>query len=255
MAQTEEQPRLRNLLAEHWLLLALAPGSLLLILLLSAPIPQDPAYHLFADTRSFMSIPNALDILSNLPFMLVGGYGLWICRSCHAGAAWVTLFAGVTLVAAGSAYYHAVPDNETLVWDRLPMTIGFMGLFAALLTEYVHWSLRHLLVPAVTIGIASIGVWVWTGDLRVYAWVQFMPLLTLPVLIWRYDASHTHQHLLFWGLGAYLSAKVSEHFDTEVYALTGSLVSGHSLKHLLAAASVLLIAEMLRRRTVMPTST
>ena len=81
MAQTEEQPRLRNLLAEHWLLLALAPGSLLLILLLLAPIPQDPAYHLFADTRSFMSIPNALDVLSNLPFMLVGGYGLWICRS------------------------------------------------------------------------------------------------------------------------------------------------------------------------------
>ena len=82
-----------------------------------------------------------------------------------------------------------------------------------------------------------------------------MPLLTLPVLVWRYDASYSHQHLLFWGLGTYLSAKVSEHFDTEVYALTGSLVSGHSLKHLLAAAGVLLIAEMLRRRTVMPTST
>ena len=113
------------------------------------------------------------------------------------GAAWVTLFAGATLVAAGSACCHAVPDNETLMWDRLPITIGFMSLFAALLTEYVHRSLRHLSVPAVTIGVASIGVWVWTGDLRLYAWVQFMPLLTLPVLVWRYDASYSHQHLLF----------------------------------------------------------
>lgn len=241
-----------GMFARHWLLLVLAPGSLALTLVLAAPIPQDPAYHAFADTRTLLDVANLMNVLSNLPFLLVGGYGLWIARRRGEGPAWLTLFAGVALVAAGSAWYHAAPDSKNLVWDRLPMTIGFMGLFTALLAEYVHRALRHLLVPAVVIGVGSVIWWAVSDDLRVYAWVQFMPLLALPVLVWRYGARYTHQHLLFAGLGAYLAAKVAEHFDLWIYTITAETVSGHTLKHLVAAVGVFLIAEMIRLRTPLP---
>ena len=54
-------------------LAALAALSLLALGLLD-PIPQDLAYHNFADTRALFGLPNAYDVLSNIPFLLVGVY-------------------------------------------------------------------------------------------------------------------------------------------------------------------------------------
>jgi hypothetical protein len=44
-------------------------------------------------------------------------------------------------------------------------------------------------------------------------------------------------------------SKLAEHFDHALFGLTGEVVSGHSLKHLLAATALLVIYWMLRRRT------
>jgi hypothetical protein len=197
-----------------------------------------------------------LDVISNLPFLLVGILGLRYCIRADLGTghlAWIVLFAGVSLVSVGSAYYHWAPSNGTLVWDRLPMTVGFMGLLAALLGEYVNHRLpRWVLTPALLVGIASVLYWHWTDDLRPYTWVQFFPLLTIPVVMVLFRPCYTHSWLLLVSLGWYVLAKVTEYFDAPIFELTRQVVSGHSMKHVLAAASCCSILLMLQKRR--PTS-
>src|SRR4030095_3899857 len=106
---------------------------------MAAPIPQDPAYHRLADGRAFFGIPNALNVISNAPFVLVCALGGWGGRPGGGGTAgfidgrerwpWMVLFAGLLLTGFGSAYYHLEPNNQRLVWDRLPLAAALMGLF------------------------------------------------------------------------------------------------------------------------------
>lgn len=216
------------------------------------PIHQDPAYHRFADTRSVLGLANGWNVLSNIPFLIVGLAGVALFRRYDPGplrGAWLTLFSGIALVSAGSGYYHWRPNDATLVWDRLPMTIGFMALFAALVGEYVDERIgRRLLVPLIIIGIASVGWWVWSGDLRPYVWVQFAPLLLIAALALLFRSRYTHHVLLFPAVLLYAVAKVLEAEDRRIFEVTRGALSGHSLKHVVAAAACGAIVLMLRRR-------
>ena len=230
-------------------------GSIFTVMSLE-PMHQEQDYHDFAEDRTFLGVPNVLDVISNLPFLLVGVLGLRYCIRADLGAgrlAWIVFFAGVSLVSVGSAYYHWSPSNGTLVWDRLTMSVVFMGLLAALLGEYVNHRLpRWVLTPAVLVGIASVLYWHWTDDLRPYAWVQFFPLLTIPVVMVLFRSRYTHAWLLLVSLGWYVLAKVTEYYDVPIFELTRQVVSGHSLKHVLAAAGCYSILLMLQKRQ--PTS-
>lgn len=226
-------------------------GSLAWVLSLQR-FGQDPNYHDFSDGRAFFGVPNFLNVVSNLPFLFIGIAGVVFCLKNLPGGvrrAWIVLFAGVALVSVGSGVYHWAPGNETLVWDRLPMTVGFMGLFVALLGEYVSDRLeKFLLAPAVLLGVGSVLYWYWSDDLRLYVWIQLIPLLTIPVVMTLFRAKYSHQWLLLVALGWYALAKVSELYDREMYLFTGGLISGHSLKHLLAAMGCVAILWMLMRR-------
>ena len=215
-------------------------------------LEQPLEYHNFADRRAFFGIPNFLDVASNFAFLVVGFVGLWICFKNRLGnmrKAWIVLFAGITLVSVGSAYYHFDPNNQTLVWDRLPMTIGFMGLFAALLGEYISERLgAFLLVPAILLGLSSVVYWHWFDDLRFYIWVQLIPLLTIPVIMILYRAKYSHQWMLLAALGCYALAKITELGDSQIFALSQNLISGHTIKHLLSAVGCLFILLMLQKR-------
>ncbi|MEW8506575.1 MAG: hypothetical protein AB2598_07700 [Candidatus Thiodiazotropha sp.] len=215
------------------------------------PIPQDAAYHNFVDTGSFMGIPNFFDVISSLAFLLVGAVGTVYCLKNDSGPGrrgWLVLFIGVGLVGFGSGYYHWKPNNETLVWDRLAMSVGFMGLLTALLSEYVNSRLSSLLIPLITIGIGSVLHWHFFDDLRLYAWVQFSPLLTLPFIVGLFNSRYTHQWLLITALLLYALAKGAEAYDVALFRMTGETVSGHTVKHLLAAAGCYSILIMLKRR-------
>lgn len=200
--------------------------------MLLAPIPQDPAYHLFADARRFLGLPNFWDVMSNLPFLLAGLYGL--ARKPRASAvAYRILCLGVLLVSFGSAYYHYAPSTPTLFWDRLPMTIAFMALFSMLLEERV--TPRRTLIPLVLTGLASAVYWRWTDDLRPYLLVQFLPLILMPLILASYPRKYLNTRLLLSAFGLYVAAKVFEHFDRQVFAIF--FLSGHTLKHLAAGAA------------------
>jgi Ceramidase len=234
----------------HFLMLAIVFGSLL-IMMSQKPFGQNPDYHNFADRRMFFGIPNFFDVASNLAFLIVGALGLKICFDKNLGAlrsAWIVMFAGITLVSVGSAYYHWNPNNQTLVWDRLPMTIGFMGLFTALLGEYISEKFGALLVPAVLVGLSSVLCWYWFDDLRFYIWVQLIPLLTILVIMLLYRAKYSHQWLLILALVFYALAKIAELGDGAIFGFTQDFVSGHTIKHLLSAFGCLAIVLMLRRR-------
>ncbi len=242
----------------HWravLVLLIVVGSLAFAL--TRPLfGQDPHYHQFADQRTILGIPNFFNVMSNVPFLLVGMAGFVLClrrRLVDAGTSWTVFFIGVTWVSVGSGYYHWRPANETLVWDRLPMTMAFMAMFVALLGESVDEKLdRMLLMPALLVGISSVIYWHLFDDLRFYAWVQALPLLTVPVVMALFRSRYSHRWLLPSALGFYILAKMSESYDRQIMILSRGAVGGHAIKHVLAAASCWMVLEMLGRRKRIP---
>jgi hypothetical protein len=189
------------------------------------PIPQPQNYHLFADRRSILGIPNFWNVVSNLPFAVVGVLGLRAFRD----AASRILFAGILLTTFGSGYYHLHPSDTTLVWDRLPMTLVFMPLLALVISQWIEpvWG-RRLLWPLILFGIASVMWWRVTGDLRPYLVAQFGPaVVLLPAMWFEPKLRGLWPTLAFYGL-----AKLAELFDGGIFSAIS--VSGHTLKHFAA---------------------
>lgn len=198
-----------------------------------APIAQDQAYHAFADTRSWLGLPNFLDVMSNVVFLLVGVHGLRRSSAVNLPA-YRTLCVGILLVSLGSAYYHRSPSDATLLWDRLPMTVAFMGLFALLLEERVT-DFKTLPV-LVALGVASALYWRETGDLRAYILVQFLPLVLMPLILFLFPRRYLSGRMLMMAVFFYLVAKVLETYDREVFSSI-LVMSGHTLKHLSAGVA------------------
>jgi hypothetical protein len=235
----------------HILLLLIVFGTLAFILSMPA-IVQNPAYHQFSDRREFLGIPNFFDVVSNVPFLLVGVAGVIHCRKSNLMSfppAWLSFFAGVAVVSFGSGYYHWNPDSDALLWDRLPMTIAFMGLFVALLTEYMAVRLgKVILLPALLLGLTSVLYWHRFDDLRLYFWIQLIPLLTVPVVMVLFRPRYSHQWMLLGALGCYIMAKVAEIYDREIFIFIQQVTGGHSIKHLLAALGCFTLLMMLKKR-------
>ena len=211
-------------------LMAVSLGGLLLL----PPIPQDQIYHQFADQRTIFGVPNFWNVVSNLPFLAVGAAGL---RRFHNNPATVVFFLGVFLTSIGSSYYHWNPNDDTLFWDRLPMTLAFAAILALVVEERVSARAGTILLwPALATGLFSLLLWRWTDDLRLYFWVQFFPSLAVVLLFLLYPPKFTGTN--YWIIAGvlYALAKVFEFTDKAFYSV-GNLLSGHTLKHLAAAAA------------------
>ena len=225
------------------ILLSVVLGTLL-FMMTRQPFGQVLAYHDFADKRAFLGVPNFLDVATNIAYLAVGLFGVWSCfRSTAPGyrIGWLTLFIGVSLIGFGSAYYHLDPKNSTLVWDRLPMAIAFMALFSFFLSQHINARLGGwLLWPLLAIGIFSVLYWIYTenqgvGDLRLYALVQFLPALLIPLIIILFPSNRYQKKYIWYLISLYALAKVAEHYDDEIMNVVS--ISGHTLKHIFAAFS------------------
>jgi hypothetical protein len=243
---------------------------LLIAVTLMSPIPQNENYHHFADTRTFGSIPNSLNVLSNILFLVVGLSGIQLVLGGQKSARaplfiesaerwpYFIFFLGVTLTTFGSGYYHANPSDARLVWDRLPMTIGFMSLLSATIDERisVKSGLRSL-VPLLIFGVTSVLYWNFTeeghhGDLRPYVLVQFGSLVVLLLLVALFRPRYTRGADLIVSLGIYALSKFLEAADRPIFHLA-RIVSGHTLKHIAAAISAYWIYRMLKLRAPIAT--
>jgi hypothetical protein len=190
--------------------------AIVFFLVVAPPLHQDQSYHAFADRRTILGIPNLWDVISNLPFLIIGVIGLLTFRDFPTRL----LFLGVFFTAFGSAYYHLAPDNPRLVWDRLPMTVTFMCLFAIAIKQ------RALVIPLVILGVVSVVWWSLTDNLWLYGLVQFGTMAAIFVI-----AARTEPRL--WPVIIFYSlSKIAEYFDKQIYSVFP--LSGHTLKHLLA---------------------
>jgi len=234
--------------------LAILGALSLAILLFLPPVFQDPNYHNFADRRALFGIPNFWNVASNAAFLAAAAFGIRGLRSRSAFTeswerhAFGVLLAGAVMVAFGSAYYHLQPNSTTLFWDRLPMTLVFMSLFAATIGERVGLRIgRRCLLPLLALGVASVAYWRVTGDLRLYGIVQFYPMIAIPLLLILLSPRYTGSAGLFATIALYGIAKLLELFDWQLAAIVST--GGHPWKHLAAAASLLCyVITVVRRR-------
>jgi hypothetical protein len=216
-------------------------------------VAQPSEYFRFADQRPWLGIPNAADVLSNLAFVAVGMLGLYRLQQGRRALDPVVrlslnvFFLGLFLTGFGSAYFHWNPTNETLVGDRLPMTIVFAGVFGAMLAERVSArSGLAVLVLMLVVGPASVLYWKATGDLSLYAVIQFGGMAAILLLLSL--TPRGHDPFPWWALIAWYGfAKIMEFGDVFVWNATRELFAGHMLKHLTAALGGLAIANALRR--------
>ena len=225
------------------------------------PIPQWEGYHSFADQRRIFGIPNFWNVASNLPFLIIGLAGVLTLRTKSTPGmlpalrpAYLAFFLGTALIAIGSGYYHIVPSDASLVWDRLPMTVAFMAFLAILIGEQIGPSIgARLLLPLVAAGFLSVAYWVITaqygaGDLRPYVLVQFLPMILTPLLLLLFPSPFTHPWLLWCIVVAYGLAKLFEVLDVSIFNLMHGM-SGHSLKHIAAALGAYFVLLSATRRT------
>ena len=233
-------------------------AALAAILAWHGPIAQPGHYHDFADARAWLGLPNAADVLSNLPFFVAGIVGLRAAIKLPAGmparAPWGMFFAAVMLTTLGSAFYHWAPDDMGLAIDRLPIAWACAWLSLALLAERVDARFANPVVQATAFVVASASVWIWyqgqaqgMGDLRVYLFIQFLPVILIPLTCILFRGGVLSAMDWHGAIALYLLAKVLEMRDLQVFEAIG-LVSGHTLKHLLAAAAALWLARQLGKR-------
>jgi len=217
----------------------------LVALLLLPPIPQDQEYHQFADKRSLLGVSSFWNVVSNTPFIAIGAIGL---RQFSRDPAIVILFLGTLLTGFGSSYYHLDPSDRTLFWDRLPMAISFMAILAITIEERVDARAGAVLLwPLTAIGVLSLLLWRWTGDLRLYVWVQFFPCLALPLFFLAFPPKYSGTFYWLIAAALYALAKLFEFYDSAIYS-AGSILSGHTLKHLAATAACVAILRYFQKR-------
>lgn len=225
---------------------------------------QPQSFHDYADQRVWIGLSHAADVMSNLPFLAVGAFGLhfvllgWRTKNPGAfsdqRAAWpyALLFAGVALTAFGSAWYHAQPNDATLLWDRLPMALGFAGLIAGTLTDRAPQRILQWLLAFTAVGAGTVLYWNMSGNLVPYLVMQ-IGFVTAALIATAWIAPrYTRANRVYAAAGLYAIAVMFERLDHHVYELLGGWVSGHTLKHLVACAAIVIVYSMLRKRRAQP---
>ena len=246
-----------------WRVTALAVCALLapwVFAWLLPPFAQPQSFHHYADQRILLGLPRAADVLSNLPFLAVGAFGLhfllrgWRTQNPAAfsqqDAAWpyVLLFAGVVLTAFGSAWYHVQPNDASLLWDRLPMALGFAGLVTGTLMDRSPQRILQWLLAFAAVGAGTVLYWHISENLVPYLVMQVTFIAAALAATASIAPLYTHGNRVYAAAGLYLIALIFERLDHQVYGLLGGWVSGHTLKHLFACIAIAVVLSMLRAR-------
>ena len=241
------------------LLLLLSSAITVLVIMFVPSVSQDPGYHNFADQRNILGIPHFWNVITNIPFLVLGITGFFKIQKQELTGilpdlfrAYLTFFLGVVLTGLGSGYYHLDPSNSTLVGDRMAITISFMSFFVLIFGESISTkTASRLLLPLLFLGLSSVVYWnitekLGTGDLRFYALVQFLPMFLIPLMLLFYGSCLSGRIWILAILLVYGAAKITEMYDHQIYELIG--FSGHSLKHLIAAFAAFLFLKGLEVR-------
>ena len=246
-----------------WLILGAAVALYGLLRFVFGPLPQDPAYHLLADSHARIGgIPYTANVVTNLAILAAGIFGLSLrprmTISPDERSAVNVLIAASMLTAFGSAYYHLAPTNATLIWDRLPIAIVLMSVLALVMADRVHSRYaRDALLPFAALGVAGVILWgvseaMGQGDLLLYLIVRIGTGVGIVLLLILRPPRHTGTIWLAAAVACEIVMAALERLDHEVFHLTGGTVSGHNLKHVMAGVALVFVFWWLRARRMLP---
>lgn len=227
-------------------------------IIIASPIVQDPNYHFFAEQRTILGIPHIGDVISNSAFVIVG-IVLWLQYHKNTGLyrcqenIFKTFCISCVLLGLGSGYYHYEPYNESLFWDRLTMVLGFSVIFMDTCFKYAVFKTSYSfskLMLCMTLFILSTVIWITTGYLETYVFVQFFSMFVIVVL--SLFNKNNPSNIYLWQMFAfYALAKLCEHYDGGIFELTTQLVSGHTLKHIFYALSLYVFGRGIKNGVVL----
>lgn len=235
-------------------------AGLIILLLLAIFLPaiaQNQNYHNFADQRTFFGIKNASNALSNLAFVIVGLWGLInfyknkYVKITNAFSVLLNLFfITIILTGLGSSYYHLSPNDFTLVFDRLALSLVFAVVLAMLASIRIsERSGFHTLAELIILAPLSVLLWNYNGNLTPYAVLQFggiiIIVLTLLLTKAQKQSPCFASLIILYGF-----AKIAEFYDVEIFNLSQNLISGHTLKHFIGALAVLIFILPLHKNKI-----
>lgn len=235
-------------------------GLGLMLVAVVAPSVEQPAhYHAFADQRSLLGIPHAMDVFSNLPFLLLGLLGLTRLAQVldpHRRSLALLMCLGLLLTFAGSSVYHLAPNDHSLLYDRLGMLVLFSGILSLATADRLGPAAARGVLLAVALGGAA-SLWAWQASDNLLPWIllQAGGMLVLVSLSFCRAQSGGYGFRLGLCVAWYTLAKLFELTDDHLFHLSGELLSGHSIKHVLSAAAVLpLLLPLLRSKGLKATA-
>uniref|UniRef100_A0A914YSQ7 Alkaline phytoceramidase n=1 Tax=Panagrolaimus superbus TaxID=310955 RepID=A0A914YSQ7_9BILA len=226
-------------------------------------INQVEGYHNYADQRFILGIPFFFNVLSNIPFLLVGILGmhlLWFGKMKEEkidkieSNLYAAFFFFIFIGGFGSGFYHLDPTNFTLLFDRLPLSATGMSLLSAIIAERISPILaRNLFFPLILFSALATCFWGFTesqgaGDIRAYAFVNFLPALFIPITLLFFPKDYSGTKYFVKLVIFFFISRVAETLDKKVFALTFHLISGHTIKHLTLGFAVFQIYLYLKNR-------
>jgi hypothetical protein len=224
---------------KKWIFIVLALFAIICVFS-SSPIYDGADVNFYADQRSFLGIPNFYNVISTILFLILGLMGLWKLghqKKTLLRTVWMIFFLATIGIALGSGYYHLDPSDQRLFWDRLSISTGFMALLAGVLTERISIHVMKKVAPLlILVGMGSVFYWGYTGDLRFYLLMQYFPIVSLPLLCLCFPTKG--DRYIYGVVVFYILAKVVEVYDVQIFNLTHQMISGLTLKQLVAAVSV-----------------
>ena len=122
------------------------------------PIPQDPLYHQFADNNSFLSIPNTLNVLTNLFFAGMAAYGrdIWFLVATIGADNLAAGFTGTIFIAYLSSLTNVsyTATQYALFSSLMTLPGKLISGFSGQIVEAIDWF--SFFVYASAMGIPGI---------------------------------------------------------------------------------------------------
>ena len=206
-----------------------------LIDMITNKIPLPLEYHNFADQRSFLGIPNTMDVISNIAILIPAIYLLQVRKKKSTISNLLILH--LVLLSVASSYYHWNPSDETIFWDILMIAVTIM-LVTIIISDTEYGIILYGL------GIMSILYWRYTGDLRLYILI----LIGVPLyIVFKYHKNSELRNYLIVFVIANILLRLTEHNDHLVYQITGNQISGHTLKHVFAGIMMMSVIKILQK--------
>lgn len=137
------------------------------------------------------------------------------------------------------------------------IALALMAWFAAILCERVNIKAGLRLLPLLVIaGLDSVFYWGWSevqgvGDLRYYGQIQLTVILLILPLLWLYSPHYNGDRNILTVIGLYSLAFLFDFSDRPVFSLTGGFISGHTVKHIIAALAAYWVVLHLKRRWIL----